>query len=551
MKMLQDLGMDPLGGIVILAYALISAGVFAIRYKKTYEIEGKKGYEAWRPLVAPLGLSVCGLMMLVFYTLDHFLSNGINDHTAFYVDGVINMLFWSVCYFSMMAIAVPLLRKCFAARTCALIWLLPNFLTFWAYRYAFSVRQRPIFVLPLRLYGNGKVLLWVWLCGAVTLTAFQWIGHFRFRRKLMKHAEAAEGEALNIWNQVQENCRDEHEVDFKPLKLYISTAARTPVSVGLFRRTMRVVLPPRPYSHEELEMVFRHELIHIYRKDAQTKLLLGAVASFMWFNPLMWLSKRRCAEDIELCCDEYALYGMEEQTRLDYAELLLSNAGDERGFSTCLSASARAMRYRLTSILKPISKASGWLWIGAFIFLIVASFGTLTVGYSPCSLQSAASGYDANQITKPRENSYFDVSLEQIMASEDLLSAIDQHTVRETYLPEPKINFGDGALAEKRSFISASDVWLWLKDREVYRIIGWYQGLSGENADVLLELPADDEDIMIIIEGRYIMVTVYDYPSKKTKDERLYWFSEKPNWEELAQEVYSLPVEAQAERTNQ
>ena len=62
-----------------------------------------------------------------------------------------------------------------------------------------------------------------------------------------------------------------------------------------------------------------------------------------------------------------------------YAELILSTAGDARGFSTCLSASARGLRYRLRSIVKPEKKRRGILLLSALSFLLVASCGLLCV----------------------------------------------------------------------------------------------------------------------------------------------------------------------------
>ena len=52
------------------------------------------------------------------------------------------------------------------------------------------------------------------------------------------------------------------------------------MAVGLFRTT--VYLPHRRYTAQELEMIFRHELIHWRRKDLWYKLLLLAARSIHW-----------------------------------------------------------------------------------------------------------------------------------------------------------------------------------------------------------------------------------------------------------------------------
>lgn len=53
---------------------------------------------------------------------------------------------------------------------------------------------------------------------------------------------------------------------------------------------------------------------------------------------------RKSAEDIELSCDESVTFGVSADERRRYADLILSSAGDGRGFTTCLSAKASSLR---------------------------------------------------------------------------------------------------------------------------------------------------------------------------------------------------------------
>ena len=87
---------------------------------------------------------------------------------------------------------------------------------------------------------------------------------------------------------------------------------------------------------------------------------------------------RLCAEDIELGCDEAVVQHLGETGRRDYAELLLRTAGDGRGFTSCLSASARSLRYRLRCVVKPARKWDGCLLPALAAFLLVVSYGLLS-----------------------------------------------------------------------------------------------------------------------------------------------------------------------------
>ena len=159
----------------------------------------------------------------------------------------------------------------------------------------------------------------------------------------------------------------------------ISPAVRTPLIVGLLRDELVLVLPERDYSEEELRLIFRHELVHLQREDVWLKCFMLFCTAMRWFDPLLWLAMRRAAEDAELSCDETVMARAGAAERRLYAELILSTAGDARGFSTCLSASARGLRYRLRSIVKPEKKCAGILLLSLLSFLLVASCGLICV----------------------------------------------------------------------------------------------------------------------------------------------------------------------------
>ena len=83
-------------------------------------------------------------------------------------------------------------------------------------------------------------------------------------------------------------------------------------------------------------------------------------------------------EDIELGCDEAVVQHMDGAGRRDYAELLLRTAGDGRGFTSCLSASARSMRCRMRCVMNPVRKWDGCLLPALTTFLLVVSYGLLS-----------------------------------------------------------------------------------------------------------------------------------------------------------------------------
>lgn len=279
-------------------------------------------------------------------------------------------------YHLVLLAALPLLRRWISARACALLWMTPNYL--YITNYSFMELPMPRWIIP----SPGDDWLWalvvLWLAGVCLVLTWGIVSHLLFRRRILKSAVAlTDPEILAIWD------RELADASFKKpkFKLMVSPAVVTPLSIGLVPRTTRVVLPDKAYDPEALALILRHELIHIGRVDAMSKFFLLFCTALCWFNPLMWIARRKSAEDLELSCDETVLLQSDERTRRRYAELLLTTAGDERGFTTCLSATAASLRYRLRQIIAPRKKHSGALLVGLLFFVLCMSSGYVALAY--------------------------------------------------------------------------------------------------------------------------------------------------------------------------
>ena len=218
-------------------------------------------------------------------------------------------------------------------------------------------------------------LFYVWFAGFVLVMAWKICEHLSFRRRVLRNAEEVKSE---LWEEV---FRHICGLKAKLPPLMRSHDVTTPLSVGLSRGKMVVLLPVRSYTDEELRLVLTHEAIHIARSDSYSKFALVSIAALCWFNPLVWLAMRRSADNIELSCDEAVTLGAGEAERRRYADLILSSAGDERGFTTCLSARASSLRYRLRQIMKPAAKRSGALLIGFAAFFLILGCGHIAFAY--------------------------------------------------------------------------------------------------------------------------------------------------------------------------
>ena len=291
------------------------------------------------------------------------------------------LLLYISIYFALLLCLLPLLRHFISARACATLWLLPNLL--YMVISVSSVETNPLLVLTLPRRWL-TLSAWVWLAGFICVLLWQILSHLRFRHALLQNAIPAEDESvLSQWSREQNLGRVK-----RPFPLLISADINTPVSIGLFDQTLRIVLPAQRYSEKELTLIFRHELRHIQRLDIRTKAFLGFCTAMCWFNPLMWIARRRASDDLELSCDEAVLADADESTRRRYAGLLLNAAGSSRGYTTCLSASAGSLRYRLKNVVKPRRRYSGAAAVSFAMLLLIMGYGTVALADSGGTVQT-------------------------------------------------------------------------------------------------------------------------------------------------------------------
>ena len=278
-------------------------------------------------------------------------------------------------YYVLLLAVMPVLRRHFSARVCAMLWLLPDFL------YLLNNTNQLAAEHPLVIHLPGKlvyVLFAIWAAGAAGVLGWKVLSHLRFRRRVLKDAvSVTDEETLAVWQAELARAW----VKKTKWKLVRSQSLTTPLSIGLFDRTTCVVLPARSYTPQELSLVLRHEIIHICRGDPSSKFFMAFCTAMCWFNPLMWVAMRKSADDFELSCDETVLLDEPQPVRREYAELLLSTAGDERGFTTCLSATANALRYRLKNIMTPGKKRTGAILVGLTFAVLALCTGHMALAY--------------------------------------------------------------------------------------------------------------------------------------------------------------------------
>lgn len=425
----------------------------------------------WLPAtILPIGL-LTALLVLVF-------SKGAAEGLRLFFGYALAILLLLTAYCALLAAVLPLLRRRFSARCCATLWVLPVFLF---YSPGFLLKNCPLprwtLYIPERTL---RVLCIVWAAGfALCFSAF-YLRHLRFRRRVLRGAfPVRDARVLAVWNA------ELTAADYRQkTALLCSPDAAAPFSIGNAKRTRATVLPARDYTDAELSLIFRHEIRHLQRCDVDTKVFLAFLRSLGWFNPFLWLAADRAAEDLELSCDECVADSLDGAGRREYAELLLRTAGEAGGFTTCLSASARSLRYRLRALLVPAKK-----WRGTALLMAVMLAAAL--GFGSVAIADREGSCTALLLSEDRE---FEGGYASWLGEYAAAERFDENALREALdgLPARRLT-GIGALAQEvgpwlELVLSSPDGLRYLTLYENSVQIAGYRGAASESY-VLLSAP--------------------------------------------------------------
>lgn len=156
----------------------------------------------------------------------------------------------------------------------------------------------------------------------------------------------------------------------RPL-LLLSPVAESPLATGLLRT--KIYLPHEDYSRAELEMIFRHELIHWRRKDLWYKFLLMLAKSIHWYHPAVRLMVRRANRDLEISCDAAAVQDKDAAYRKAYGLMILQEAErqmkKQAALTTCFTEGKAALQERVVEIMNKNKRKKGMALVAMTLIL--------------------------------------------------------------------------------------------------------------------------------------------------------------------------------------
>lgn len=216
----------------------------------------------------------------------------------------------------------------------------------------------------------------VWLAGGIIMSAALCWRDTRFRRRLKKRFRPCDA-ALR---ERMERILDELDPAYaEEIDLAVADGLTSPCVIP--GNPSIIVLSRTDLSDEALDLILRHELVHILSNHQNMVERVDALRVLCWFNPALILLRRWCERQAELDADEKALRRKEGQ-RKTYARLLVELAEANPGMQGAalhLSAAAACIRERVDAVLNP----RGHRCSVPVLILLVILFAHMTLLIAP------------------------------------------------------------------------------------------------------------------------------------------------------------------------
>ena len=243
--------------------------------------------------------------------------------------------------------------------------------------------------------------------------------------------------------------------------LIASRSAPTPMAIGFLNPA--IVLAPELLEHENLDLILKHELIHLKQKDLWKKVLLSAAQTIHWFNPFVWLMNNQAENDIEMACDQRLLKGQSKEVRAVYGRMIVDVIRQTRlpmtVFSTRFS-SGKPLKKRIQALFDSSRKKKGTLILT--VILLSTGIGSMLVA---CGVQTQPQEPEERllQINRNDENGELMLQSEDPEVLETMQKVLDRQRepISDPYYYDLRIHYNG-----KDYLAWTNPKWLYLNDQQ-------------------------------------------------------------------------------------
>ena len=160
----------------------------------------------------------------------------------------------------------------------------------------------------------------------------------------------------------------------------MSPLATAPMAWGIFRPEIIVPAQWSSWSNKKRLAVLHHEQEHVRRRDILVANAAGLICALFWFQPLVWVARKRLAMEAEHACDD-AVIGT-GISAFDYANQLIEIARDYRPGVALFMAKPATLPIRIHALLNNDTRRTPMSYrqiVPIFSFALAVVFGLSSI----------------------------------------------------------------------------------------------------------------------------------------------------------------------------
>jgi len=228
-----------------------------------------------------------------------------------------------------------------------------------------------------------QILSLIWIAGSIILSLRLLFQSYSIRRWCREAETTPSARDLRII----EECAEQLNLNYQRIpEIRYTSKLTSPVITGLVKPVLLLPRTSTTWSRDTLRMVIMHELGHLQRRDLWTNMAAHIACAIHWFNPLVWILRKRLSNECEYACDAHVIaHGADTKRYIhalcDVAESCNNNLTPTTALAMANTASLKA---RVSNVLHGQPKNSRWIVIG-----ILALSATATIAYTVVRPQRA------------------------------------------------------------------------------------------------------------------------------------------------------------------
>ena len=157
-------------------------------------------------------------------------------------------------------------------------------------------RQPPTPSVPIPI---STVMIGMWAGGTTLLLLYVASSHFLTWWFWMRRCQPASQSLINRIAGLTKNERG------RPPNVFVNSRIGSPVAMGVIRS--RIVVSSTfeaDFDSHQQDAILTHELRHIRDNDPLWRLIASLACAFLWWQPMVWMARRRLQAATELVADE-------------------------------------------------------------------------------------------------------------------------------------------------------------------------------------------------------------------------------------------------------